>query len=318
MPAAATSGSAPACGSRPISAAPGPIPATASAYAEGESRSRSAWSLAKATAASMPASSRRGCSAATMAASWQHVSGLREHPSRPEWQPGGAGLILHSLVPHPERRAALGRISAAGVFHTDDGGDDLGAAQPRHARRLHARGPALSRDSASACTVSSWRPACRTGSTSRTIAACTAATTAAGAGQHRGGPAVDLRLPGRRAPARPGHALPRCRSTATSGRFRPTAGGSLAHADGGELAGAARGPAAGERLLRRAAPGAGHRQARAGRRLFRHHAGELFASADEGESWSRIAEHLPAILSVKTLVVDRCKRRTGEVWEHVR
>jgi len=33
--------------------------------------------------------------------------------------------------------------------------------------------------------------------------------------------------------------------------------------------------------------------------------GELYGSADEGESWSRIAEHLPAILSVETLVVDR-------------
>ena len=31
--------------------------------------------------------------------SWRHVAGLREHPSRPDWQPGGAGLILHSLIP---------------------------------------------------------------------------------------------------------------------------------------------------------------------------------------------------------------------------
>ena len=32
--------------------------------------------------------------------------------------------------------------------------------------------------------------------------------------------------------------------------------------------------------------------------------GTLFASADEGESWSAIAEHLPTISSVETLVVD--------------
>jgi len=25
-----------------------------------------------------------------------------DHPSRPGWQPGGGGLILHSLVPHPQ------------------------------------------------------------------------------------------------------------------------------------------------------------------------------------------------------------------------
>jgi photosystem II stability/assembly factor-like uncharacterized protein len=30
--------------------------------------------------------------------------------------------------------------------------------------------------------------------------------------------------------------------------------------------------------------------------------GELYASADEGETWSRIADHLPSILSVETLV----------------
>ena len=32
--------------------------------------------------------------------------------------------------------------------------------------------------------------------------------------------------------------------------------------------------------------------------------GGLFASADEGETWSSIAEHLPTILSVETLVRD--------------
>jgi photosystem II stability/assembly factor-like uncharacterized protein len=33
--------------------------------------------------------------------------------------------------------------------------------------------------------------------------------------------------------------------------------------------------------------------------------GALFASADEGGNWSMVAEHLPPILSVETLVVDR-------------
>jgi photosystem II stability/assembly factor-like uncharacterized protein len=55
--------------------------------------------------------------------SWRHVAGLRDHPSRADWQPGGGGLILHSLVAHPEdeRQLWVG-ISAAGVFHTEDGG----------------------------------------------------------------------------------------------------------------------------------------------------------------------------------------------------
>ena len=56
--------------------------------------------------------------------SWQHVAGLRKHPSRPDWQPGGGGLILHSLVLHPEddKQIWVG-ISAAGVFYTADGGE---------------------------------------------------------------------------------------------------------------------------------------------------------------------------------------------------
>ena len=55
--------------------------------------------------------------------SWTHVAGLREHPSRPDWQPGNGGLILHSIVPHPTDTARMWvGISAVGVFHTDDGG----------------------------------------------------------------------------------------------------------------------------------------------------------------------------------------------------
>jgi len=55
--------------------------------------------------------------------SWTHVAGLREHPSRPEWQPGAGGLILHTIVPHatdPDRMWVA--ISAVGTFHTRDGG----------------------------------------------------------------------------------------------------------------------------------------------------------------------------------------------------
>jgi hypothetical protein len=54
---------------------------------------------------------------------WSHVEGLRAHPSRPGWEPGYGGLILHTIVPHPVETARLWvGISAAGVFHTADGG----------------------------------------------------------------------------------------------------------------------------------------------------------------------------------------------------
>jgi hypothetical protein len=56
-------------------------------------------------------------------ATWQHVEGLTNHPSRPEWQPGNGGLILHSIVPHPTDadRVWVG-ISSVGAFETSDGG----------------------------------------------------------------------------------------------------------------------------------------------------------------------------------------------------
>ncbi|HEX5589120.1 MAG TPA: hypothetical protein VFX65_02375 [Candidatus Limnocylindrales bacterium] len=54
---------------------------------------------------------------------WAHVEGLTNHPSRPEWQPGNGGLILHSIVPHPHDHDRLWvGISAVGAFETRDGG----------------------------------------------------------------------------------------------------------------------------------------------------------------------------------------------------
>ncbi|MWD26330.1 exo-alpha-sialidase [Aquicoccus sp. SCR17] len=56
--------------------------------------------------------------------SWAPVEGLTNHPSRESWQPGGAGLTLHTIVTVPDapEKMWLG-ISAAGVFATEDGGE---------------------------------------------------------------------------------------------------------------------------------------------------------------------------------------------------
>jgi photosystem II stability/assembly factor-like uncharacterized protein len=54
---------------------------------------------------------------------WSHVSALREHPSKPHWEPGAGGLILHSIVPDPaDKNHMWVAISAAGTFETTDGG----------------------------------------------------------------------------------------------------------------------------------------------------------------------------------------------------
>jgi photosystem II stability/assembly factor-like uncharacterized protein len=54
---------------------------------------------------------------------WSLVRGLFDHPHRPRWVPGNGGLTLHTIVPHPTNkdRIYVG-ISAAGVYRTDDGG----------------------------------------------------------------------------------------------------------------------------------------------------------------------------------------------------
>jgi hypothetical protein len=57
-------------------------------------------------------------------ATWRHVEGLTNHPTRADWQPGGGGLCLHSIVPHPtDSRRVWVAISSVGTFETRDGGE---------------------------------------------------------------------------------------------------------------------------------------------------------------------------------------------------
>jgi photosystem II stability/assembly factor-like uncharacterized protein len=54
---------------------------------------------------------------------WELNEALWTQPTRPQWQPGGGGLCLHSIVPwpgEPDRLAVA--VSSAGVWLTDDGG----------------------------------------------------------------------------------------------------------------------------------------------------------------------------------------------------
>jgi len=54
---------------------------------------------------------------------WQELSGLRGHGTGPNWQPGGGGMCLHTIIldpSHPQRIYIA--ISAAGAFRTDDAG----------------------------------------------------------------------------------------------------------------------------------------------------------------------------------------------------
>lgn len=55
---------------------------------------------------------------------WHELAGLRGHDSGAAWQPGAGGLCLHTILldPSDEDRIYIA-ISAAGTFRTDDGGN---------------------------------------------------------------------------------------------------------------------------------------------------------------------------------------------------
>lgn len=54
---------------------------------------------------------------------WSLNEGLWNHPHRPKWMPGGGGLCLHTILTDPARRDRLTiATSTGGVYRTDDDG----------------------------------------------------------------------------------------------------------------------------------------------------------------------------------------------------
>jgi len=52
------------------------------------------------------------------------LSGLRKHDTGPKWQPGAGGMCLHTILLDPQDpKRIYVAISAAGTFRTDDGGE---------------------------------------------------------------------------------------------------------------------------------------------------------------------------------------------------
>jgi len=55
---------------------------------------------------------------------WHELSGLRKHTTGPSWQPGAGGMCLHTIIIDPSNQDRIFiAISAAGAFRTDDGGE---------------------------------------------------------------------------------------------------------------------------------------------------------------------------------------------------
>jgi photosystem II stability/assembly factor-like uncharacterized protein len=56
-------------------------------------------------------------------ASWVELAGLRRHGSGPHWMPGAGGMCLHTIIQDPKDLDRMYiAISAAGAFRTDDAG----------------------------------------------------------------------------------------------------------------------------------------------------------------------------------------------------
>jgi len=54
---------------------------------------------------------------------WKEMSGLRGHGTGPHWQPGAGGMCLHTIILDPKNQQRMWiAISSAGAFRTDDAG----------------------------------------------------------------------------------------------------------------------------------------------------------------------------------------------------
>jgi photosystem II stability/assembly factor-like uncharacterized protein len=277
-------------------------------YGEGEEPVAAAWSLAQGVDGLYAGVEPAGLFKSTDGGeTWTHVAGLRDHPTRPEWQPGGGGLILHSIVPHPKdvQKIWVG-ISSAGVFHTADGGatweprnrgtradfNPEDQRYPEFGQCVHSI--VLAPDGSDRLYQQNHCGMYRSddgGKQWSSIEAGLPSTFGFPAAVHPRDPDTLYLLP---------------LNGDIQGRFMPEAKATVWRTrDGGASWTALR-----NGLPQKDAYFGVLRQALATDRLapsgvyFGTGGGALFASPDEGESWTCLAQHLPVISSVETMVVD--------------
>ncbi len=278
------------------------------AYAAGEEPVKSGWSVAvgggAVYAGVQPAGLFRSDDGG---ANWSHVEALQKHPSREHWNPGGAGLILHSIVLHPQDPGQVWiGISAAGVFHTADGGETW---EPRNrGTRADFMPEGQNYPEFGQCVHNVVMAA---GMPDRLYQQnhCGMYRSDDGGVEWRSieeGLPSDFGFPAAAHPSDPDTLYLLPLNGATEGRFVPDAKAAVWRTrDGGKT----------WQDLREGLPQDGAyfgvlRQAMATDRMnpagvyFGTSSGAVFASTDEGDNWSCIAEHLPTVLSVETLVVD--------------
>lgn len=232
-------------------------------------------------------------------ASWDRLPGLNDHPSAAGWEPGAAGLTLHSIVADPAAPARLWvAISAAGVFASEDGG----ASWDRRNRRANSD-PAGEGGETGLCVHSLQRAA---GPGDRLWQQNHEGVFASPDGgrswrEVTAGLPSGFGFPVAVHPADADTAWVVPLDDAMGGRFPPGAAAAVWRTrDGG----------ASWQGLRSGLPQQGCyftvlRQAMATDRAtpagvyFGTNSGSVFASRDEGDRWQEIARHLPTVLSVE-------------------
>lgn len=240
---------------------------------------------------------------------WSLVEGLSNHPSADSWSPGAAGLVLHSIVADPDNadRLWIG-ISAAGVFATEDGGNTW----ERRNRLSNAEAcaghdhPAAPRDGEIGHCVHNimraagpgdvlyqqnhhgvWRSA-DGGRSWDDITAGLPSTFGFPIRVHPRDPQVIWTLP---------------LNGDQAGRFPPNAAAAVWKSQDGGKTWADKRMGLPQKacfftVLRQAMAGDTHAPAGV---YFGTNTGSVFASLDEGETWTEIAEHLPTVLAVEVL-----------------
>ncbi|MBO6509014.1 MAG: exo-alpha-sialidase [Roseibium sp.] len=240
-------------------------------------------------------------------ASFEQVESLANHPSADSWNPGAAGLVLHTIVSDPENPKKLWiGISAAGVFATEDGG----ATWERRNRLSNA----------AACEGHNHPAAPRDGETGHCVHNMMRAPGSKDLlyqqNHHGGWRSLDggrswddindglpstFGFPIRVHPRDPETIWTLPLNSDAGGRYPPDAAAAVwKSSDGGQTWQAKRNGLPQEAcfftVLRQAM--AGDRRDPAGL-YFGTNSGSVFASLDEGETWEEIARHLPTILSVE-------------------
>ncbi len=235
---------------------------------------------------------------------YELVKGLWDHPHREQWFPGAGGMAVHTVLPHPGDSArVLVAMSTGGVYVTGDGGATWAPSNngirayflpddeyPEFGQCVHkvARHPAVPERYFAQNHHGVYRSD-DGGGTWVSIA---------------DGLPSDFGFPIACHPHRPDvvYGFP---LTADAHRFPPEGRCRVYRSEdaGGSWTGLSRG-----------LPGDGFYSAVMRDALtvddadpagvyFGSRSGEVYASADEGDSWSRIVEHLPDVMSVRAAIV---------------